>query len=143
MYSSFITRGPTPFLRPFPPPRSQPRPPSSLTQKSLEGGVPSRSRLRPALCGVRVSSRRELPMFRVHIRKGGWQKKGGKTPRTSVGLSSPRATLRAFPRWKGSENAGVWPVEKNNEQYARVSRPFSFSPRLRWTCESSLPGGET
>ena len=37
LYSSFITRGPAPFLRPFPPPRSQPRSPSSLTQKPLEG----------------------------------------------------------------------------------------------------------
>ena len=83
----FVTRGPAPSLRPFPPPRSQPRPPSSLTQKPLEGGVPSRSRLRPALRGVRVSSRKGTlaasPAGPPQPR--GKQEKGGKPARTIVG----------------------------------------------------------
>ena len=40
----------------------------------------------------------------------------------------PRAMLRPFPRWKGSENAGVWRVEKEGPAGVRgFSRPF-FPP---------------
>ena len=101
--SAFSSAG----LRPFAPPRFQPRLSSSFTQKLLERGVPSRSRLHPALRGVRVSSGRQLS---IPHRAGPHPKRretgeGRENPRSFVGcpLHGPYArVLGPFPTRKGS-----------------------------------------
>ena len=64
----------------------------------------------PSLRGIRSSPRRELPLWRVHIRKGVRQKKGGKPARTAV-VSPPRPIrLRSRPLFT-AERPAAWPVE--------------------------------